>query len=191
LKDELDVKIKEALASIDIRLSSNEVKVINVVDSRLDTHFTRVARDIDLVRAEAVAMSDRDAITINQLKSQLATLERGSQRSEIADSEIAADLRQVEELIWDLKGIPENILITQSQGLYSAIKANNKKYVTSILGRMEKTIAKLTLAETGLGARTIELLSKAVDFTSEIDPINAVTVSALLKQIRVNPESKP
>lgn len=74
LKDELDGKIKEVLASIDTRLSSNEVQVINAVDTRLDSHFTRVARDIDIARAEAVGMHDRISATIEEMKTQLTTL---------------------------------------------------------------------------------------------------------------------
>lgn len=189
LKDELDGKIKEALASIETRLSSNEVQVINSVDSRLDSHFTRVARDIDIARAEAAGMNERISTTIEQFKSQLATLEKAKSRSEIADSEMEAALRQVEEHVWELKGIPINMLITQTQGLRAAIKASNRFYVASALERMEKTITTSILPDKkDVDAKMLKRISEDVANASAIEPVAAATVSELLEQIQVKPE---
>lgn len=191
LKDELDGRLKETLATIDTRLSSIEVQVIQSVDSRLDNHLTRVTRDVDIARAEASGMHDRNATAIEQLKSQLASLEKAKDRSEKEDSEIEAALRRVEEYVWDLKGIPANKLITQGQGLRAAIKADNRYYITSTLDGMQKTITTSILpAKTVMSAHTLENIKKAVAEASAIEPIAAATLSDLLEKIEVKQESK-
>lgn len=191
LKDELDGRIKEALASVDTRLSANEVQVINTVDSRLDSHFTRVARDIDISRAEAVGMSDRISTTLDQLKSQLTALDQAKNRSQIADSELEAALRQVEWLVWELKGIPTNTLITQSQGLAAAIEANNKLYIGIALDGMAETIAESILPNNkDISAAMLKIIGENVANALAIEPIKAERVSELLRQVKVSPEDK-
>lgn len=191
LKDELDGRLKETLASIDTRLSSIEVQVIRSVDSRLDSHLTRVTRDVDIARAEASGMNERNATAIEQMKSQLASLENAKDRSEKEDSQIEAALRRVEEYVWDLKGIPTNKLITQAQGLRAAIKAENRYYITSALEGMENTLTVSILpANTAMPADTLKSIKEAVAKSAAIEPIAAAAVTELLDKIETKPESK-
>lgn len=191
LKDELDGRIKEALASIDSRLSAHEVQMLNAVDTRLDSHFTRVARDIDIARADAVGMYERMTTTIEEMKSQLTALELGKKRSEIADSEMEVALRDVEVHVWELKGIPINMLITQKQGLAAAIKANSKFSVQFALDGMANTITNSILpAKKNISAKMLKQICDAVDSAAAIDPVKAASVKALLEQVQVKPEAE-
>lgn len=190
LKDELDGRIKEALAFIESRLSAHEVQMLNAVDTRLDSHFTRVARDIDIARADAVGMYERMTTSIEQMKSQLTALELGKKRSEIAENEMEVALRDVEVHVWELKGIPINMLITQRQGLDAAIKANSKFSVQFALDGMANTITKSILpAKKNISAKMLKQFFDAVDSAAAIDPVKAASVKALLEQVQVEPEA--
>ncbi len=187
LIDELDAKLKEALASIDTRLSINEVEVIKSVDLRIDNQVTRVARDIDIARAEALRQHESNTSAIEQLKSKISVLDDAQTKGEKRDSEVEAALRQVEEHVWDLKGIPTNTLITQAQGLQASIAAEHRFYITSTLQRMKKTIQNSILPAGGTMPKPIlDSMKEDVAKVVAIEPIEAAAVSQLLEKIKID-----
>lgn len=190
LKDELDTRLNGALATIDTRLSSNEARVINLVDSRLDNHFSRVTRDIDIARSEASQMHEGNVIAINQLKNQVSDLEKAKILSQKNDSQIETELRWVEKYLWDLKGIPVNTLITQSQGLAAALKAENRYHIKSALEGMQETIEESILPKNEeVSSRVLNSIKERLNKAAEIEPIMVEAVGKLLEKIRVEPES--
>lgn len=64
LKEELEGRLERAQALVDTRLSSSEVEVIKSIDSRLDSHLSGIARDIDIARAEAARLHQENADAI-------------------------------------------------------------------------------------------------------------------------------
>lgn len=91
-----------------------------------------------------------------------------------------------------MKEIPANVLLTQAQGLRAAIKARAKFYVTSALERMERTISTSILAnKKDVDATMLKHIADDVDAASAIDPINAATVSELLKKYRSGQKINP
>lgn len=140
LKEELEARLREATATINARLGSHEIEVLNSIDSRLDGHLTRIARDIDIARAEASRFNQENADAVKELKADFALLQKTATNTARRDDELETALRLVEENVWELKGIPTNTLITQGQGLRSAVKAGNHYFITSALGRMQSTI---------------------------------------------------
>lgn len=185
LKEELEGRLERALALVDTRLSSNEVEVIKSIDSRLDNHLSGIARDIDIARAEAARLHQDNAEAIKQQKAEVAALQQARTMNEKRDSELEASLRAVEEHIWELKGIPENRLVTQFQGLQSALDADHRYYITATLERMQKTINESMLpAKKTLPKSVLDRIKAAVAKAAKIEPVAAANVSQLLEQVQ-------
>lgn len=185
LKEELEGRLERAQALVDTRLSSSEVEVIKSIDSRLDSHLSGIARDIDIARAEAARLHQENADAIKQQKAEVAALQQARTMNQKRDSELEASLRAVEEHIWQLKGIPENRLLTQFQCLQSALDGEHRYYITSTMERMQQTINESILpAKKTLPKSVLDSIKGAVARAANIEPLAAANVSQLLEQIQ-------
>jgi hypothetical protein len=188
LKEELDARLKEATTTLEVKFGSHKDDIAKLIDSRLDAFFTRITRDIDIARAEATRYEKENDDAIVQLRAVVQTLQEDQKKNLIADNNIEASLRLVEEKIWDLKGIPFNILLTQSQGLKAAIKAENRTYIVSTLERMQLTIKTIISSNKEIGKNTLDLIELALSEAEVTEPIAVSNVRELLKQIPVKDE---
>lgn len=187
LMDELDAKLKEAFSSIETRLSTREIEVIKSVDLRLENQATRTTRDIDIARTEATKQHENNSAAIEQMRVKISDLDAAQAKGKKRDSEIEATLRNVEEGVWEIKGIPTNILITQAQGLRASLDAEqNRFYIVSTLQRMRKTIEDLILP-TGktVPKQIIDGIKEDVAKVATIEPVEATAVSLLLEKIQI------
>lgn len=185
--DELDAKLKEAFSSIETRLSTREIEVIKSVDLRLENQATRTTRDIDIARTEATKQHENNSAAIEQMRVKISDLDAAQAKGKKRDSEIEATLRNVEEGVWEIKGIPTNILITQAQGLRASLDAEqNRFYIVSTLQRMRKTIEDLILP-TGktVPKQIIDGIKEDVAKVATIEPVEATAVSLLLEKIQI------
>jgi hypothetical protein len=191
LKEELETRIGEATARLDAHLGTREAEVLKLVDSRLDTYLTKIARDIDIAREEASRATQDNAAATKELKVTIEGLKESEKNSARRDAELEATLRLVEEHVWNLKGIPTNTLITQAQGLASSINAGNRYYIASALERMQKTIKDIVLPDKhAMTNNMVNMIDKTVATAESIEPITASAVRDLLKQIQREPEEK-
>lgn len=184
LHDDLEDKINLALSSIDSRLISHEAKVINSIDFRLESHNSRFAKEIDATKEEAAEISSRLSAFTQEQEKAIAQILKSIGKGEKRDLEIEATIRQIEEHIWDIKNMPENILITQSQGLDAAIRAQSKDYIKSILARMHETISNTILPQNITTTETMKgVIIRDVTDAIKFEPVAANEVIALLKRI--------
>src|SRR5690606_19563978 len=105
-------------------LEANRTEFLTLVDTRLESHATRTSSEIMDVRSLVESIrSDSEKRThgifdrLNEMDAQFAKLTKNFSTAEW-------HLRSVEEHVWLLRGIPSNVLITQSQALSSALDAN-------------------------------------------------------------------
>jgi hypothetical protein len=191
LRDELERRLKDALSSFETHLSSNEVKVIRLVDSKLDGYSVKIARDLDISRAEFVRMHEDNTETIKSQVVEIKELKNAMADSQKADLGLEVTLRRVEEYIWEIKDIPVNVLITQLQGLLSALKAGRKDDITSALERMQRTIKKSLLPQKkSLPDSVRESVQFALTEAAKIEPITAAGVAELMAQLPQDPSNK-
>lgn len=162
-----------------------------MIDARLDAYLTRIIRDIDLVRGEASRSAQENLDTLKQLKVTVATLQENEKKNARRDSEIEAALRMVEEHVWEIKGIPSNTLLTQAQGLQSAIDAESRWLTKVILERMQTTIKRDILPDKfAIRKSTLERIEKLLTTVEKIEPILTSEVRELVKQIQTLPDVK-
>lgn len=191
LKEDLEIRLKEATATLDARLSVNQAEMSKLIDSRLDAFLTRVARDIDLAREEASRATENNRDELKQLKVSVEALRESERQNAKRDSELEATLRVVEEHVWDLKGIPTNTLLTQAQGLKSAMDADSRHHITSVLDRMRSTITDSILPKKmSLPKSAIEWINLVLAKAETTEPILATELRELVKQIVVRSEEQ-
>lgn len=97
----------------------------------------------------------------------------------------------VEEHVWEIKGIPSNTLLTQAQGLQSAIDAESRWLTKVILERMQTTIKRDILPDKfAIRKSTLERIEKLLTTVEKIEPILTSEVRELVKQIQTLPDVK-
>ncbi len=184
LKEDFNARSKELEANLEAKLSSNHVELLKTVEGKLDALVERLSRDMSALRDELNSAKTKYDTRFETSEKEIARIETSylNISKKLALSNTA--LREVEEYVWDLRGIPINILITQCQGLDSAFEAGDAFYVKHILDRMKTTMESKILA-TG---RTIDdvvlkridgVLTKAAPF----DGVGANDVREVLKKI--------
>lgn len=190
LKEELEARLKEAMAALETRLGSYEADVVKLVDSRLDAFLTRVTRDIDIARADAERSAKENSGAIEQLRGIVQTLQDSDKKSAQQDSDLEAKLRHVEEQVWNIKGIPTNTLVTQAQGLSAAVHAENRWYIASTLDRMQATLKTILSAKTAISKTSLTFIEASLARAEATEPIAVSNVRELLKQVPVEPEQQ-
>jgi len=189
LQDDLEVKINELDATLALRIEENRGELERALGAKSDATFNGLLAEASDLRKQLVTIRAEIATEVKQLKAtaELSAKDMSNTNKSIALTE--ANLRQVEEYIWDLKNIPGNILITQGQGLTSAMEAQDLYQIQSVLDRMKLTISTQILPN-GLQLhkdiieRIDKKLEKAMKF-SKIEVVKVAEVQDLLREIPV------
>lgn len=184
LKEELQRMIADVDAQAVARLSSKELDLLQKVDGRLDALSQRISTDFQSIRTEMSDLAKTFSESKTNASAQLSELKTSIDDLTKDIRGVESSMRQVEEHIWDLKKIPGNKLITQSQALDAGLKSGQRYLVVSALERMGETIKneilpnKVALSETVFNSMA-ETLKSAV----AIAPIPASAVAELLQSV--------
>lgn len=125
LRDELTSKIKELHAQTALNLAQIRTALEHELASQLGTHLDKVR--VELTEAKNQLFTDHSDLNnhVDELRTKLEAATQSIAQIHKGLAHTNAELRHVEEHIWDLKNIPGNVLITQTQGLEAAISAGN------------------------------------------------------------------
>lgn len=136
------------------------------------------------IRSELISDIKSTDSNIKKLETNLTGVNR-----KLAEAE--ADLRDVEVLVWDLKEIPGNMLITYSQGLTAAIQASNKSRVSHILSQIVNTLEK-KYCKPGLDMsfKANHWLTESLNEANDLDPSGVAEVRDTLAKINIKEEIK-
>lgn len=145
-KDEIASKLDSFEGKMNLKLEENRTEFLQLVDSKSEATANRFNSNVTELRSKIESVENlvrnfEKLLKISEEKtnSRLITILK-------TISEQTAELREVEEHTWELKGIPGNILITQAQGLQAAMNADSKDLVSNILARMNKTLEEKVIA---------------------------------------------
>lgn len=189
LQEDLEAKVAQLEAELSLRIENSRGELVRVVTEKSEAHLNRLLAEASDLR-NRVASTDSKVVGLNEAVGSLdASLKTSVKAIRQLISENAAELRQVEEHIWELKGVPSNILITQSQGILAARDAENPARVKSVLTRMKETIERHFISkDRALPRRLRVLIEPNIVGAQEIDSILATEVLDLLD--RVQPEGE-
>jgi hypothetical protein len=161
------------------------------MDAKIDGHLSRGAGELNAVKIELTGIKEKfDAVSArfnNEVNKW--TVESGKLKKALSKG--SSELRQVEEHIWDLRNIPGNILITQTQGLSADVELGDASRVKLTLGRMIATIQQNFVKK----GKTLEegdyaFLESRVKVAEAIAPIEVAEVLRRLDGVRPSAESR-
>lgn len=177
LRAEFDSQADELETKVTAKLSLNQSETLNQLDQKLESALTKFTDNIASVKKD---ISDDSKSISNKIEIQSKSLERIEKNNYIMETE----LRQVEEYVWDMRGIPGNILITQGEGLRAAGKAEDLSRVKSILGRIKKTIQQKYIdTDEKLSKNVLKILEKYLTEAQELDTIGVSELKDLLSKV--------
>ncbi|WP_216919524.1 hypothetical protein [Synechococcus sp. CCAP 1479/9] len=191
LKDDLEAKIQAVLAQVGARLNEHEAQLLQQLDARQESSATRLFNELDFVRKDLVKSIEQSETRDNKLDSMVSDLKSVSDTLIKKNKETEALVREVEEHIWELKDIPINILLTQSQALSTAIDAESAEAVRSAMRRMRRTINERILpGGHTLSSTMIGYLEDDLAVAAKTDSVLSAEVQALVKKIPVDDEAE-
>lgn len=181
LRRDFENRISALQTSWDGRLASFGAEQQNAVRLQLEATIVRFESEINTLREEiknAEATSTAHLAQLGEVQKE-AGLSLSILRKSISDVE--ATTRRVEEHVWEIKKIPNNVLMTQAQGLDAAMDAENKWMVESTLQRMKLTLKRMDKNHP-LSAGTRDDILGTVNASSKFSPVLADEVATLLTQ---------
>jgi hypothetical protein len=184
LKEDFARMLADASAKTETTMVTVESALIQKVDTKLDAAMQRQLSELQAIRTEIASIlktQANDKAALDKIAQQQAT--RLDNTDKIMRT-VEANMRHVEEHVWEIRGIPTNKLITQGQALEAALKSDHPYYVTAAIARMTDTIQKEILPKGhGLSESMLKILQSAVAAAAKIDPIPASELAELLKSI--------
>ena len=189
LRKEFETRLDEISAKLKSYLGEEKSEILLEINRRLENNRASVDHNIDIVRDESKkAFLDVDgklSSLSDDQKKLTDSLEDVQQRNYILDAKIA----RVEELVWDMKDIPFNALLTQGGGLSAALRGKRSYYVTSILERMLKTATKLaSMPEEKIPKSLLDNMKNDVSSAAKTDAVLASKVLQMLNNLAVEPD---
>jgi predicted nuclease with TOPRIM domain len=175
LKEELDLSLAERIAQLELRLTSSNADFTRVIEARVEAMLNRAY-------AEQTALQAK----INELATKLEELSKRLVAAKKDNLQVNAALRRVEETVWDIRDIPENILVTQSQGLEAELEADLISNAKWTLERMKKVLEKSFInGNEHMSRGTIEILLDALPTNISELGVELTAVRSLLERVNV------
>jgi hypothetical protein len=184
--DEVGSQIKEMESRVALDLEASRTEFLRLTESRIDANVSRLLSDISEIKNHIEKVRSDIEKSILSVQKDIGAV--GDTLKETAKSISAAewDLRQVESNVWEIKGIPANILITQNQGLRAALESKKKLYIDYTLGEIKKTIKeKITPVNESVPRAQIDNLLENLKNAADYNPVLAAEVVELAKVMKV------
>ncbi len=187
LKDEVKILINEMESKVDIGLANNRTEYLMLLDSRLDSLAERFSNENSTIKTDVSEKFAEFKKVSKKLDSFISstgkTLMQYSKNLSISE----ADLRLVEETVWEIRKVPRNVIITQVQGINAAVMADNSGRVSIVLNRMKETLEKLVLEQKYTINEFIETsIKRALTKANIYHPIDTAKVYEILKSVPID-----
>jgi len=140
LMKEFQDRLAAAQGVIKAEVAAQLVKHSSDLIARVDTLVANTAREISEVRTLASDIERRLNAEIENAKAQNAKIEAEIENVDGGLANIELELRFVEERVWDTRGVPVNVLITQGQALEVAVRTAYTEYAKIVLERMKNLL---------------------------------------------------
>lgn len=152
-----------------------------LLQDRFLTQLAETRKSIEDVRSELIS-------NLKSTDSTIANLERSflETRNDLSASE--SMLRGVEVLVWELRNVPGNMLITHAQGLTAAVKSGRISDVEHVLSQIARTLDN-KYCKTGDPVSHVpyKYLDESLIAAIDLDPVGVSKVRDILSELVVTP----
>lgn len=190
LQRDLSTKISELESMLALRLETNRTELERTVDAKGEAQLSRMATELSDVRANISRLSEESRERSDQIRATSEQLETAIAATNKLVHTTDADFRFVEEFVWETRGAPSNILITQCQGIRAAVKAESSDRVGFVLRRLKDTLSKHYLnTNTPIDTFHRDYVQKVISELDASYSIAAKEVLDIMNKIAVKPVS--
>ncbi|KAB0526884.1 hypothetical protein ACFFQ5_27675 [Pseudomonas brassicacearum] len=188
IKEDYDAKIKIFQSEIDASLAvasrdiaaAQEIRSQQDLDRMLDqasqvrSHFETVRVSLESKFDEVLRATARSDATVKDIKGNVVS--------------ITTELRRVESLIWDVKKIPTNFLISCLQGLDTAILSGNDYDIDDFIGLIKESLQNSFIdANLVVDEQLLEFFERRLVKLAVVRPDDEKSIRMLLAQCSVVP----
>lgn len=177
-------KANEIIIQFESKLIESQMLFQTELDKKIESFSLRNTQEFEIVRKRLDEDQDLLKQSLDKLKSELIRAESNTKRINKSLAQTNAELRQVEEYTWELKKIPYNILITQTQALRSAVESENEFLIENVLVRMKDAIEKYYIKKNvGMTKKDIDYIINNISTADTFDPIKVNEIKTLMNTI--------
>lgn len=183
LSQEFSSKSSAMETKMGAALAQMQSETLKSVDGRVDALLGRMSADLLGLRTELATDKADFQKSVSELQTSTSRQVTVAERLGKAIRNTEAEIRAVEEILWDSRDVPANILHTQAQGLESAIAADNRFFIDGVLDRMKETILKKLQPIDGsakMGQDTMDRVLEALKAAEKLGGIKVKEVRELL-----------
>ena len=190
LIEDFQEKAQQLESSVALKLQENALDLDKATTARLEALDKKLEKQISNA-SDAIGKSY--AALEKNLTSLTKRVDGDDAKSKNIHKDLAnisAEMRLIEEVMWGIKGLHGNMLITQMQGLQSAKDAENTFLFKLVLERMRNTVNDSFLAKKiPIDQTTMKLVNDGLDLCTGIDDLQLVEIRKLLNKIEIEPEN--
>lgn len=191
IKTDFESRLDSYRAEMNLQLEESKRDVGGVVEhnnqlvqDRVLLQLTEVRASIESVRSELISEIKTMENNFGQLGGILKSV-----RLQLANAE--TELREVEMEVWELQGIPENMLISLGQGLLAAAEAENKSGVVRVSRKILDVIEdKFIKVGATIGKGTVKILLEDFSSARVVDPTGMSKLKKALSRIPVEEDEE-
>ncbi|MGF1845349.1 hypothetical protein L4C39_19585 [Vibrio clamense] len=184
-KQELKQEITNLLGEWEVRIKLDNADVISEQSKTIDNRLIRVDEQVKEAEKsfdEKLEKLFGESKNSNEkLSERVDTLAQLTSKLSVNQTKLESDVFDIEERVWDLKGVYANILLTQAQGLDAARELGSEYgyRIKLILKRTLKTLEKITKE----GNPTLKpyFIEKLKGSLNSLDSIYSVEVSEVFE----------
>ena len=187
MREEFGAQTATIRAAVEAQIAAARAEALQTVQASVGGFADRVSNEQIALRTElqgAINKLDERVVAIDdQLLKSVQVFKLINKRLH----GVEATAREVEEHIWDLRGIPVNVLITEGQGLRAAVKAEDEAMVKAVLERMKETLStKLIAKNHSLKSSVANHLRSTIETAASLSAVTMNEVLALLDTVVID-----
>lgn len=155
-----------------------------IIQDRFLSQTSELRTSLENLRSELIS-------NIKTTDDNVKTLEGDVSKTARNLSEAESALRSVEVLVWELRKVPGNMLITHSQALSAAVRSESQYLVSHVLTQILDTLEKqYQIPGNPVGNVPYKLLDKSLTFADVLDSVGVTKVRQKLGELIITPEEE-
>ncbi|EOU9527334.1 hypothetical protein ACOJBV_003631 [Vibrio cholerae] len=191
-KQELKQEISSLLGEWEVRIKLDNADVISEQSKTIDNKLIRFDEQLKGVEKyldeKLEKLFDESRSSDEKLSQKVDSLAQLTSTLIVKQTMLGSDVFDVEERVWELKGITANVLLTQAQGLDAARELGSDYgfRIKHILSRIQKTLESFTkTSNPTLKSYFVDNLKKSLNNLDSIYSVEVSEVLELLDKVKI------
>lgn len=184
IKADFESRLTSYRAEMNLQLEESKRELDKIV--QLNNQVIQDRTLVQLSEARSTIESVRSELTgeIRSVEKRFGEFQGGLQSVNRLVANLETELREVEMEVWELQGIPTNMLISLGQGLRAAKVCENKHGISRIIKKMSEVVDSKFLQEgETIKQGALKLVLDDLDFAGSSDPAAIAKLKISLAKI--------